>query len=402
MNRNSALITYLSIALLVVFAIYAASDIFNHPEKRQWDFKSYYYAAKAAETGANAYDPVELRRFSGDGHNVLPYVYPPPTLTFFRVFALFSYPVAYQIWLVFKLLLLAGLILIWRNWILPEKPALWFYLFIVFAFGATVYFDLVTGNITILEQFLLWLGCAFLLRARPLAFCICLLLASCFKITPIVFLLLLPAIGMPRAWRYLGYTTFAFASLGTISYLIDPAGWQNFFASLSAVDEPGILNNPSLLSLLKDLLYSIAAKWGGRVPGMIPFVFYLAVAALILQYSVRSWRAIRVAQSPQRRILVLFLFCITYALIMPRFKTYAFILLIPAAYFTICQSARMPAFLLLLALMSLKDSSSLPIDPFPKLFWQYFPYLLTLMIWLLLSRHIKATADGESSLPSTG
>ena len=73
------------IALLSLFVVYIIAEIALNPDKRQWDFRTYYYAAATQAAGGNPYDVNQLNRDSG-GLTVLPFIYPPPTLAFFRLF----------------------------------------------------------------------------------------------------------------------------------------------------------------------------------------------------------------------------------------------------------------------------------------------------------------------------
>ena len=401
---KSSFLSYLALGLILLLAVYIVGDLFQSPDMRQWDFKSYYCAAKAAAAGANPYDGTEVLHYAGGLRGLLPYVYPPPTLAFFRPFTWLPFPAACEVWLVLKLLLLVGLILVWRGRIFPMEPAVPFYLLLLLAFGSAIYVDLDSGNVTLLEQFLLWLGIASLLRGRPrpLVFCASLLLAAFFKLTPLAFVLLLPALGVRRCWRYVGLSVAVFIGLAAVSYLADPLGWQHFFTNVMAIDEPGIHSNPSLLSLMKDVVQSIAAKWGGRAPDFIPGGLYLVSAALILGVSVWCWRSIRFRRGVDRDMVILCLFCVTFALIMPRFKTYAFVLLLPPAYYAISRNARMPAFAFMLVLLVLRGDASLPVNPFLKLFWQYYPLLLAFMVWGLLLRLARATAGDGGPVPSAG
>ena len=87
--------------LLSLFVVYIIAEIALNPDKRQWDFRSYYYAAETQTAGGNPYDVNQLNRRSG-GLTVLPFIYPPPTLVFFRAFATVPYATAYNLWLALK------------------------------------------------------------------------------------------------------------------------------------------------------------------------------------------------------------------------------------------------------------------------------------------------------------
>jgi len=73
------------------------------------------------------------------------------------------------------------------------------------AFGATLYIDLVAGNITILEQVLIWGGLITLLNERTWLFSLLNVVAALFKTTPLLFLALATATSFPTT-RYLQYS----------------------------------------------------------------------------------------------------------------------------------------------------------------------------------------------------
>ena len=87
---------------------------------------------------------------------------------------------------------------------------------------------------------------------------------------------------------------------------------------------------------------------------------------------------------------VIMMACLTYALVMPRFKTYSFILLLPPAYYLLRRSTRLPAYGFLLAVLLLTVHPPLPVAlPFrPVLshFWLYYPLVLAFLLWGLMLR----------------
>jgi hypothetical protein len=379
---------FVLIALLSVFVVYILAEIVFDPAQRQWDFRTYYYAASVQASGGNPYDAAELNRRSG-GLTVLPFIYPPPTLAFFRLFAAVPFDTAYQLWLALKILLGGGLIFLWRKYLFPDEPAFTFYLFLLLAFGATFYIDFVTGNVTIIEQALLWLGIVLLLRGRPLEFCAALLVASAFKLTPVIFVFLLPLLNVRHAWRYLAGTAGVTVAAGGLSYMLDAAAWREFVTRMPVADEAGNLGNPSSLSLCRDLVASVAEKLGTTAPDAVPLAIYILAMALILWFSARSYRDIKRSACPDSSQLIVYLSCLAFALVMPRFKTYSFMLLLPPALCVIRSSRQLPAFGFLFALVALCASTPFPISPYLRMFWLYYPLLITVMIWLLLILSVR-------------
>jgi len=384
------------IALVSLFVVYILAEIAFNPDKRQWDFRTYYYAVTTQVSGGNPYDVNQLNHYS-DGLTVPPFLYPPPTLLFFRPFASVPFSTAYNLWFALKLLLAAGLIYLWRKYFFPEEDGLTYAVFLLLAFGATFYIDFVTGNVTILEQALFWLGIVFLLRGRPLEFCIALVLSSAFKLTPVVFVLLLPILNIRNAWKYVAGTVAAAAGATALSYFLNPIAWGEFFKRVSAADEAGNLGNPSTLSLFRDIAKSIADKWATTFPDAVPLIVYGAAVAIILRISFQAVRRIRRGSSADTAQVIVFLSCITFALIMPRFKTYSFMILLPPALYVLRRSANLPAFAVLVALLALTVSTPFPVSPYLRMFWMYYPLSLGFLIWGLMLRHVKLSTFPDST-----
>ena len=95
------------VVLLALYVLWTAWQIIKGSDRYQWDFKKDYYAAKVQAAGLNFYDKPYLRHFAGSPVNQF-YGYLPISIWFFRIFTLFSYPVAFVLNLAFMALLLAG------------------------------------------------------------------------------------------------------------------------------------------------------------------------------------------------------------------------------------------------------------------------------------------------------
>jgi hypothetical protein len=75
---------------------------------------------------------------------------------------------------------------------------------------------------------------------------------------------------------------------------------------------------------------------------------------------------------------------LAYALVMPRFKNYAYILLIPPAYYVIRRMLTLEPYQLAAVLLVLSGSFPVPFGlagAFRNLFWGYYPWLMTLALW---------------------
>ena len=194
---------FILIALALIMAIGLAVNLSrkNALQEVQWDFKIFYFAAQAGRLGLDPYEIDNLRQVSGQQIE-LPFVYPPLTVWLFKPFTLLSYPVASQVWLFLKLALLSGLILLWRRHFIAGSLNGLFYLFLLFAFDAAIYWDFKAGNISLVEQLLLWMAFFLLLKRNGVGFGALVVLASTFKVITIVFLVLLPLSDIKHKWKY--------------------------------------------------------------------------------------------------------------------------------------------------------------------------------------------------------
>jgi len=271
------------LALLAVYCAGCLVYLSLNAERPQWDFKTYYYAAKVYTSGGNPYDLEALTRTSGE-KITLPYVYPRFTLVFFLPFTFCSYAVAYQVYLLLKVAALVALFRLWIGSFLKEDGDLLFYPFSLLAFNNAIGLDLFAGNITTFEQLALWAAFFCYIRQRLLPFSLLVLVASFFKLTPILFLTLLPFSKDKKRYIYLGLAAFAFATI-LVSGAGQEVGRSGFlYQSLSVSSDPDNrgLWNPSVFSLIRDVLYEFSAKWGFRLHRVYPLALWLVAASVIL------------------------------------------------------------------------------------------------------------------------
>ncbi len=272
--KSNSTLRYLLFGLLAALWVYGIYDLAQG--EKQWDFKTYYYAAVAHERGLDAYDTDVMEQIAGSPIK-LSYVYPPLTLWFFRLFAVFEFKTAYFVFLILKLVLLIALLLLWRKNLFQGEDDLLFLWFMTLAYASTVYWDFVAGNIGIFEQTLFWIAMIALLRRQMLLFTLAIVAISFFKLTFIVFLVL------PLLWRQkdaIKYAAAGFAAFGgylLANYLIAEREFKLFLSVLGVIDERGEAYNHSLLAMIRDLFdKSEAAKYLDAVPAIVPNAIYIA------------------------------------------------------------------------------------------------------------------------------
>lgn len=319
------------ILLMVLLCIAIGIHISLHPDSFQWDLKRYYYGALAYSAGLNPYITQNLVYIS-HGQNVYDFVYPPPSLQFFQLLTLVDYSKAFNIFLYGKLILLFALVYLWVKEFLPAETDPLFYLFCAVAFNSAFYWDIRSGNLIIIEQFLIWTAFSMYLKRRIILFCFFILIAAILKISPILFLFLL-WFSKEKKWIFYSIATMAlFGILFLIPYLSAPVQFQGFLHNIRIIDERGIFD-PCTLPLLRDLFTILAIKTGLTLSPAIPFILYFIISLIIVVVSWRAYCILKIKENQETEKLLIFLFCVVYALILPHFKPYSYILLIIPAYF---------------------------------------------------------------------
>ena len=229
---------------LVVCALAVLGRIATDPNRWFWDFETYYHAAQVWAEGGNPYDLAELARHS-DGRVTHPFLYPLAAMPLLRAFALLPFAIARIAWLVLKLLLLVGIVRLWRERLLRDVDPLLIGFVLVLGFDAALIWELESGNITIIEQVLLWGGLACFLRRRYALFAALVVAASLIKLTLIVFLGLLIFAPGNRRGRIAASAValLVFGVLAAVPLLARPDLHQAFAQNLSGLREITPLNS---------------------------------------------------------------------------------------------------------------------------------------------------------------
>lgn len=252
-----------------------------------------------------------------------PFAYPPLTLHLFQAFGILPLPAAAKVYLALKFVALLWLIVAWRSMSNPNPRPIFLLLLVMFGFEGAVLADLRVGNISLFEQAALWLAFIIWTRSQLLPFCALILFTALFKLTPILFLgLLLINVTRIRIYYFIG-SILLFMLLQLVSYIVYPEWTLQFLDIARYLDERGAIN-PASLALIRDM-----GDWFVISTPMVNGIFILWV----LVVSVVSAYAIKVMPESERQRMGLFLFCLAYALILPRFKDYAYILLIAPVYY---------------------------------------------------------------------
>lgn len=382
--------------LIVLYTAHLVEHVWPHTAGLQWDFTVYYYAAEAHSQGLDPYQLENLSQVSGEDL-WLPFVYPPSTLWFFRIFNHFSFSTAYHIWLLGKLLLLIILIFIWNKYFLDNRFPVLFILFVLLAYDSAVYWDIKSGNISMLEQFFIWTAFAFYIKKKPMLFAALVVLIAIFKFTPVFFLLLLLFSGSEKKWWNFSCALGIFLTLIFISYLSQPELFRAYINNAMTIDERAIDFNYGMLAFMQDIFNTIGGAKLSSLKGIIPFSAYLITALTICLVSMHSlnWRLSN-SRFWDNRLTVL-LFCAIYVLILPRFKCYSFIIMIPPSYYIMKHYISTKAFPFILLLLLIPVSTPLPESGLIDTFFRYYPLYMAFIIWVLFISYLRRKTTGFAS-----
>jgi len=388
------------LVFLLVYFLTLVLHISTNFDQYQWDFRTH---RKAGELFASNLDPYDSRILFPQAQTTFLYNYPPVTLYFYKFFAQFDYKSAFHIFLITKCILLIGLIYFWKRVFFKTNTCALFCLFCLLAFNSAVYRDLVAGNINLVEQVLLWSAFFFYIKHRPILFCAFCLLAAGFKMTPAFFLVLLLLADDKKKYQYFVCSGFAFFTYLFVQYIIVPdmftSAIRNAFA---VVSERGTIV-PSTFTLISDVFNWLSKNAGLATPQAIQFAILAAFVTAVIVLTYKAHTRLKSAKVENSRMLEVFLVCLVYALIHPRLKDYAYILLIVPAYFIIMNNryTKTTPFVFFLAVLVYPPFIIPGTEIVFMFFWKYYPLVVAYVLWGMYLHEIFswATAPGSALLP---
>lgn len=284
---------------------FAAEREHRHPG----DLLAYHAAGQALLAGEN---PTDFEVLSRRGAST-PFVYPPTAWPFARLLGTFDWPAVQRWYALAKALAVIGLALLWRAWF-RGRPLV-FALSLVstlIGFRLALRIDLFTGNVATFEALFIWAALLLLRAQRPRGFVSALALAATWKLTPLGLLPL--AVLQPALRRRVVETLAVVAGLGVLLVATNGTDWSEALVAAAAIDERAP-QNATLLALFRDLLGAGAAAW-------------LTWALTSLGIAGATWRWWPADATFERRASLLLA---TWALLLPRFKDYSFVVLLPVA-----------------------------------------------------------------------
>lgn len=401
-------------ALAILYLAVAVTQTVGDP--KQWDLAVYRHAAAVIAEGRDPYTADAALPPRRAGEPALPFVYPPHVAAMLGFAAVLGDELPtgaaarrvdrlFVFYLAAKLAAIGLLLLLWQQFLSdpglrsrrstvldPQDRAATFAslaFLAVMAFRETLLRDLYSGNISLFEQLALWLAFVFLLQRRWLVFSTLVALAAAAKLTLALFLPLStglmadhPPLDSKRPlgskiqerdvtlWLGPSIALSLLLVVVLISQIATPWSVLDWWHAVSSLDERGRMN-PCSLALWRDFAAILGL-------GATPFATaaWIVGSLLIALATARSiWR--------HRPTVALRLLIATtaVALVLPRFKDYSYVMLIPAAWWVLNHLRwRAGVGLLLLLLVHV---------------WDYQPLLAAFVLWCCLLR-LVAPANGEA------
>ncbi|MCA9409874.1 MAG: DUF2029 domain-containing protein [Candidatus Omnitrophica bacterium] len=381
---------WIGVGLLILFGLIFLSNLYREKERALWDFRTYYFAARAFQEGQSPYTLEALSEAAG-AQITLPFLYPPFTLFVFLPFTSLHFWTAFQVYFLIKILSVALLFWIW--FVFLKRDFDWLFLpFALVAFNSAVPLDVAAGNISSFEQILLWSAFLFYIRGRLLPFCALVVFASLFKLTPLFFLLLLFYSEDRKRIYFLVGSILAFGVILLSGYLLYPDLMVEFSQQVNQTlgdHESRGLWNPSTFALIRDGIYRAMTSLGEKVGTQGAFKLY---SILGLGLSLCTFRVLRdshfrsnVPQAEKNHYRICLL-CLLYVLLVPRLQVYSYLVVIPAAFFFLKRwsgSMVYPLSLFFLMSLSARDVFFPGMKQFYDFFWDYSPLIVCAALWIM-------------------
>lgn len=386
-NLTRAILT----VLFVLYAFACFEPMFAGKVHDFHDLWTYYLAARAHSLGLDPYSLEVLNSLADRPRSSTlfdyPFVYPPMAIYVFEPLIHLRFEDASILFLTVKAAMLAGLFALWSVLFLRrfDPVFLWFGLL---AFNSPAYIDMHVGNVSIIEQFLLWSGFAALLARRHAVFCALTAAAALFKLTPLLFLglLFVPSLRPGRPFLLVGITLGLFGIVAAASYLAIPGAASGLAENLNRHFMLIGAINPTLLSVWEFARQALGKETGLALPVWLPFLLYGVAVCAVLAFSFPVLRASAI----DGRSAILFA-CLAYAVLMPRLPDYAYIIILLPAYVAFCRTTiGASPLLIVLGFIQLANQHILGSKTFYSIIIQYYPLLLAILAWWLLARTLGA------------
>ena len=139
---------------------------------------------------------------------------------------------------------------------------------------------------------------------------------------------------------------------------------------------------PSTNKLLDSIFEIFLKITGMAIPHIFQSAIFILIAAVVVFFSYKACARLKYNETDNRAILQVFMVCLVYALIHPRFKDYGYILLLLPSYYIIVNSrfTKFAPFLFILFILS--NHMMLPmVDSIYDIIWTYYPLAVAYGVW---------------------
>ncbi len=159
------------------------------------------------------------------------------------------------------------------------------------------------------------------------------------------------------------------------------------------------LRFPSTNKLIAGIFESIAKITGLTFPAALETAIFVMIAAAVVFFSYKACLRVKHNAINNRAMIEVFVVCLVYGLIHPRFKDYGYILLLVPSYYIIknIRYTKIAPFLFILFIMS--NRMMLPIvSAIYDIIWAYYPLMVAYCVWGIYLYEIFTFAN-ESEKP---
>jgi hypothetical protein len=216
-----------------------------------------------------------------------------------------------------------------------------------------------------------------------------------------LFLLLLGSDRKNRKLLLGGLTVLAVFVL--VNYLTRPELFESFINNLRALNERAEDFNYGMLAFWDDLYRSISYTANFPYRMYLAYASYGLVVFLVLLVSVRGYFKLHSKRLNNLKLYNVLYFCCVYTLIVPRFKCYSFIILIPACLILLSYRTDLSAYLILLLGIIPVSTPFYGGEEINRLF-HYYPLFLAFVIWVyfIAIRNEPGFIDNKTNLIEEG
>ncbi len=372
-----------------------------------WDFKVYSSAATAYHLGLN---PYHLDGSLQPHQNVasLPFMYPPLALYYYVPFAWLPSGLAIPVFSSIKFLALCGLFFVWDKIVPLQKHAPVFLMFSFFAFNAALHRDLISGNISVFEQLLLWIGIYYFIEGKIWHFGYLIVLVSTVKLLPIVFLGFLLLSDKRGKYKAVIWFLALFIFYLGLNYVLEPTLTPIYVESFVSANvnsiasndhNAGGINNASTYEFMKALPTMLSVDFSGT----LPVVLYILLAIGVTLITWQSLRPIMYSTERDHKLMLVFTLSMLVLLILPRVKDYSYILAVLPTFYIVVRNRLRDSLLVLLVLicLSARDLKAPIFSEMLLYYWDFYTLVLSGVVWGLYIKEVREVGAPKNSEPES-